>query len=108
MINNRYGPALNLIFVKDGCVLACRDLRLVPSAAVPSGRTFRGEDHSDDWHPLHVVAIKRDGATKVGGRALRGRPQETVPGRSAGKQRPPSLHEGAHPRCLISMPSDAR
>ena len=34
-------------------------------------------------------------------------PQETVPGYSTGKQQPPGLHEGAHPRCLISVPSDA-
>jgi len=72
-----------------------------------SGRTFRGEDHSDDWRRLDVVVIKCDGATKVGGRALRSRPQEAVPRRSTGKQQPPGLHEGAHPRCFISMPSDA-
>ena len=38
---------------------------------------------------------------------LRGRPQEAVPRYSTGKQQPPGLHEGAHPRCFISMPSDA-
>ena len=75
--------------------------------ATGGGRTFRGEDHSDDWRHLDVVVIKCDGATKVSGRALRSRPHEAVPRDYTGKQQPPDLHEGAHPRCLISMPSDA-
>jgi hypothetical protein len=75
--------------------------------ATGGGRTFRGEDHSDDWRHLDVVVIKRDGARKVGGRALRSRPQEAVPRYYSRKQQAPGLHEGAHPRCLISMPSDA-
>lgn len=33
----KHGPALNLIFVKDACAPACRDLRLVPVAARPMG-----------------------------------------------------------------------
>src|SRR5215813_11011261 len=68
------------------------------------GRTLHGEDHPDDWSHLDVVVIKCDGATKVGDRVLRNRPQEAVPGYSTGKQPPPGLHEGAHRRCLISMP----
>ena len=75
--------------------------------ATGGGRTFRGEDHSDNWRPLDVGVIKCDGPRKVGGRALRSRPQEAVPGYSTGKQQPPGLHEGAHPRCLTSMPNDA-
>ena len=39
--------------------------------------------------------------------ALPSRPQEAVPRCSTGKQQAPGLHEGAHPRCLISMPKDA-
>ena len=57
--------------------------------ATGDGRTSSGEDH------------------KVGGRALRSRPQEVVPRCSTGKQQASGLHEGAHPRCVISMPSDA-
>jgi hypothetical protein len=85
MINNRHGTALDLIFVKDACVSACRDLRLAPIAAAPSGRTFRAEDHTDDRSHLDFVGIECDGATKVGGRALRGRPQEAVSRCSTGK-----------------------
>jgi hypothetical protein len=107
MVNSRSGPALNLIFIKDACASACRDLRLVPIAAAPNGRTFRGEDHTDDWGHLDVVVAKCDCAKKVGGRALRSRPQEVVPRCSTGKQQPPDLLEGAHPRCVIPMPSDA-
>jgi hypothetical protein len=101
-----------------GCVASFFDLaqiskrreadKLFPDGYVPTGgRTFSGEDHFDDWRHVDVVAIKCDGARKVGGRALRSRPQEAVPRYSTGKQQPPDLHEGAHPRCLISMPSDA-
>jgi hypothetical protein len=54
-----------------------------------------------------VVGIKCDGARKVGGRVLRRRPQQAVPRYSTRKQQPPGLHEGAHPRCIISMPIDA-
>ena len=75
--------------------------------ATGGGRTFHGEDHSDDCRHLDVVVIKCDGARKIGGRALRSRPQEAVPRCCTGKQQAPGLHEGAHPRCLISMPSDA-
>jgi hypothetical protein len=85
MINNRHSPALNLIFVKDACVSACRDLSLVPIAAAPNGRAFRCEDYTDDWGHLDVVVTKCDGAGKVGGRALRSRPQEAVPRCSTGK-----------------------
>jgi len=42
--------------------------------AIDHVRTFCGENHSDDWRHLDVVAIKCDGATKVGGRVLRSRP----------------------------------
>ena len=38
-------------------------------------RTFRGEDHSDDWRYLDVVVIKCDGARKVYASALRSRPR---------------------------------
>ena len=41
--------------------------------AADGWRAFRAEDHSDDWRQLDVVVIKRDGTTKVGGRALRSR-----------------------------------
>ena len=82
--------------------------KLFPDGYVPTGgRTFSGEDHFDDWRRLDVVVIKCDGARKVGGRALSSRPQEAVPRYSTRKQQAPGLHEGAHPRCLISMPSDA-
>jgi hypothetical protein len=63
--------------------------------ATGGGRTFRGEDDSDDWRRLDVVVITCDGARKVSCRALRGRPQEAVPRHSTGKQQPPVLHEGA-------------
>jgi hypothetical protein len=61
--------------------------KLFPDGYLPAGgRTFSGEDHFDDWRHLDVVAIKCNGARKVGGRALRSRPQEAVPRYSTGKQ----------------------
>jgi hypothetical protein len=56
---------------------------------------------------IDVVVIKCDDATKVGAGVLRSRPQESVPRHSTGKEPPSGLPEGAHPRCLISMPGDA-
>ena len=82
--------------------------KLVPKYLTSGGRTLSGEDHFDDWRHLDVVVIKCDGARKVGGRALRSRPKELVPRCSTGKRQPPELHEGAHPRCLTSMLSEAR
>ena len=68
----------------------CREAdKLFPDGYLPTGggRTFSGEDHFDDWRHLDVVAIKCDGARKVGARALRSRPQEAVPRYSTGNCR---------------------
>ena len=56
---------------------------------------------------VDVVVIECNGAGEVGSRALRGRPQKAVPRCSTRKRSPPGLHEGAPPRCLISLPGNA-
>jgi hypothetical protein len=48
--------------------------------------TFRGKDHSADRRHLDVVVIECDSAREVGGKALRSRPEESVPRYSTGKQ----------------------